>query len=604
MFGTVTGTKGFTLRLCPLCKQDPDVTGRRFTQFSKREFHYGICRHCELGLVMDPREDYENLYGEAYYSGRGADPLVDYLGEMREPNTIRTLEWRGLAQSLGPVNRDLRVLDFGCGLGGLTRFLSQAGWNAVGFEDDGFARKWMKAEGLPIVDHLEPESFDVIFAIEVVEHLVDPVPVLRLLRRSLKPGGRLVVTTGNLAKAKRPLHEWSYASVPEVHVTFWTPRSWSNALLAAGFTSGAGGSGLPASITQYKILKSLPQWAWPLARVAPLWRPAAVLVDRRFGVSDFPDGLAMSSPDHESSEGYRDAFFAGLKGPSGTEGLPAFDRGWRTGDEGLKSHLTYVDFTGASWSDDLEEIHEESSRNHFMDVLTRSSLLAAVAESVPPTGVVADLGCSTGYLLEDLARAHPRAQLVGVDVVAAGLRKAHLESPAAVLLLADVCNLPIGDDSVSAVVSANMLEHVADDQQALSEIRRILLPGGLAALVVPFGHKLFDYYDRFLGHERRYRATELATKAAGAGLEVVSVDHLGQLLYPPFWLVKKRNRMLRQRLRGDALRAQVEQDIAGTSNSRLGAVACDVEKRLIRLGIRFPFGIRELVVLRKPTASG
>jgi 2-polyprenyl-3-methyl-5-hydroxy-6-metoxy-1,4-benzoquinol methylase len=591
------------LRLCPLCRQDPDVTGSRFTQFSNREFHYGMCRPCDLGLVLDPREDYENLYGEAYYSGRGADPMVDYLREMREPNTIRTLEWRGLARTLGPVNRDLRVLDFGCGLGGLTRFLSQAGWNAVGFEDDGFARQWMRAEGLPIVDHLEPDSFDVIFAIEVVEHLVDPVPVLRLLRSSLKPGGRLIITTGNLAKAKKPLHAWSYASVPEVHVTFWTPHSWSTALRAGGFTSSAHVSALPASITQYKMLKSLPRWVRPLARVAPLWRPVAAVADQRFGVSDFADGLALTSPHHDSPDGYRDTFFAGLQGPPGTDGLPAFDGGWRTGDNGLQSHLSYVDFTGASWSDDLEEIHEESSRDHFMDVLTRDSLLAAVAESVPDTGVVADLGCSTGYLLEDLARAHPRAQLVGVDVVAAGLRKAYLETPQAALLLADVCDLPIGDESVSAVVSANMLEHVADDQQALTEIRRILVPGGLAALVVPFGHNLYDYYDRFLGHERRYRAAELATKAMGAGLEVVRVEHLGQLLYPPFWLVKKRNRMLRERLRGDALRAQVEQDIAGTTNSRLGAMACDVEKRLTRRGIRFPFGIRELVVLRKPAKS-
>jgi len=68
--------------------------------------------------------------------------------------------------------------------------------------------------------------------------------------------------------------------------------------------------------------------------------------------------------------------------------------------------------------------------------------------------------------------------------------------------------------------------------------------------------------------------------------------------------VKKRNRLTRGKLRGDDLRAQVERDITGTTNSRLGAMACAVEKRLTRLGIRFPFGIRELVVLRKPRAPG
>ena len=47
---------------------------------------------------------------------------------------------------------------------------------------------------------------------------------------------------------------------------------------------------------------------------------------------------------------------------------------------------------------------------------------------------VVDCGCSTGYLLEDLRRAIPDATLIGVDLVAAGLRKAHAivpERPAA-----------------------------------------------------------------------------------------------------------------------------------------------------------------------------
>ncbi|HEY2042859.1 MAG TPA: class I SAM-dependent methyltransferase [Jatrophihabitans sp.] len=297
-------------------------------------------------------------------------------------------------------------------------------------------------------------------------------------------------------------------------------------------------------------------------------------------------------------------FFANLRAPQGHSTAPAFDHGWHgqtaEGSE-VAPYLSYVDFTGTSWSDDLEEIHEESSRDHFMDVLTRNSLLAPIASALPSDGVVADLGCSTGYLLEDLARAHPRTQLVGVDVVAAGLRKAHAQTPQAALLLADVCDLPIGDATVDAAVSANMLEHVADDEQALAEIRRILVPGGIAAFVVPYGRRLFDYYDRFLGHERRYGRGELAAKAQRAGFSVIDVDHLGQLLYAPFWAVKKRNRLRRNDLADDALRAQVEKDIAGTTNSSLGALACRMERALVSRHIRLPVGIRELVVVQKPT---
>lgn len=294
-------------------------------------------------------------------------------------------------------------------------------------------------------------------------------------------------------------------------------------------------------------------------------------------------------------------FFENLRPPDGLPALPRFDRGWHVPSaDTAMSHLSYVEFAGSSWSDDLEEIHEESSRDHFLDILTRNSLLAAIDSAVPRDGVVIDLGCSTGYLLEDLSRAYPSVQVVGVDVVGAGLRKAHTHSPQAALLLADVCDLPVGDNSVDAAVSANMLEHVSDDEQALREIRRILRPGGLAAWVVPFGKNLYDYYDRFLGHERRYASGELSSKARRAGFEVLGRDHLGQLLYPAFWAVKKRNRVLRDKLTAEKLRAQVERDIAGTTNSRVGALACQMERALVGRGLHLPVGIRELVVVRKP----
>jgi ubiquinone/menaquinone biosynthesis C-methylase UbiE len=66
--------------------------------------------------------------------------------------------------------------------------------------------------------------------------------------------------------------------------------------------------------------------------------------------------------------------------------------------------------------------------------------------------------------------------------------------PQAALVLADVCDLPFGDGSVSAVVSANMLEHVIRDVAALAEIHRVRSPGSVAALVVPYGRRLYDYY--------------------------------------------------------------------------------------------------------------
>jgi SAM-dependent methyltransferase len=219
---------------------------------------------------------------------------------------------------------------------------------------------------------------------------------------------------------------------------------------------------------------------------------------------------------------------------------------------------------------------------------------------VPEDAAIIDLGCSTGYLLEDLRDTYPGRRLIGVDLVAPGLAKAHELLPDAWLLRADVCDLPLADSSVDAVVSANLLEHVPDDRGALREVFRILKPGGRAVAVIPAGPGTYDYYDRFLGHERRYANGELAGKAREAGLEVLEDAHLGSVLYPAFWAVKKRNRMRSDQLEGEALEHKVAEDIENTQNSSFGALTCRVERSLLRRRLRIPFGVRGITVMRRP----
>jgi SAM-dependent methyltransferase len=252
-----------------------------------------------------------------------------------------------------------------------------------------------------------------------------------------------------------------------------------------------------------------------------------------------------------------------------------------------------------NWSEDLEELHEESSRTHCIDVWTRGAILGRVGP-LPPRPTIIDVGCSTGYLLEDLRREIPDARLIGVDLVAAGLRKAGERVPDAELLQADACALPLQDASVDVAVSANLLEHVLDDERALAESIRILRPGGRAVIVVPVGPGNYDYYDRFLGHQRRYARGELARKGQAVGFEVVEDIHLGAPLYPAFWAVKQRNRRLYEQLQGEALEAKVRNDMGRTRDSVLGRFACRLEERLLAHGVRLPFGIRGLTVLARP----
>lgn len=289
-----------------------------------------------------------------------------------------------------------------------------------------------------------------------------------------------------------------------------------------------------------------------------------------------------------------------LTPPPGFNGVPTFDGGWHFQDGDIRPFLSYVeDDHAVNWSDELELLHEESSRSHFIDVWTRGAMLSRLGRLSAAPAIV-DLGCSTGYLLEDLRDNYQGAVLVGVDLIGSGLRKAHVNVPDARLLQADLCQLPLGHESIDAIVSANVLEHVPDDRAALAEMHRVLRPGAPAILVVPAGPQIYDYYDRFLGHERRYGRGELAGKARRAGFEVIDDVHLGSLLYPMFWLVKKHNRARYDDLHGKDLEARVAADIERTHDSRAGHIACRAERALLGRGIRIPFGIRSLVAVRRP----
>jgi hypothetical protein len=116
--------------------------------------------------------------------------------------------------------------------------------------------------------------------------------------------------------------------------------------------------------------------------------------------------------------------------------------------------------------------------------------------------------------------------------------------------------------------------------------------------VIPAGPGTYDYYDAFLGHERRYARGELARRARG--FEVVHDTHIGALVYPAFWAVKKNNRRQHPDPTPAERQALVERDIARTQGSRIGTLTTLVERALVRRRIPLPVGVRGLTILSKP----
>jgi SAM-dependent methyltransferase len=98
----------------------------------------------------------------------------------------------------------------------------------------------------------------------------------------------------------------------------------------------------------------------------------------------------------------------------------------------------------------------------------------------------------------------------------------------------------VADGSLDYVYSSNVLEHIADDVQALRELRRTLRPGGRLLLYVPAFQSLFSSLDVTVGHHRRYDRATLGAKLRDAAFEVDDLyyaDFFGYFVTAIFKLV-------------------------------------------------------------------
>jgi SAM-dependent methyltransferase len=282
---------------CRVCGAATHAAGEKMGRLHPRLYHLNRCDSCGFAFVVDP-DSSTDVYDEAYYRGKGADPLLDYVFELERPErTVRRFEWTGverIVRSLRALSPQTRWLDYGCGNGGLVRWVRErTPAQAFGFEE-GWIADTARAHGIPILTDAEVEGagpYDVITALEVLEHVADPKSFVERIARLLAPGGSFFYTTGNAARHAGRLPQWAYV-VPEIHISFFEPRTMERLFAGAGLLARP----LPwsrgfAEIVTFKILKNLGfSENAPLLGAMP-WGVLARAADALNGVSAFPAGI-------------------------------------------------------------------------------------------------------------------------------------------------------------------------------------------------------------------------------------------------------------------------------------------------------------------------
>jgi len=115
----------------------------------------------------------------------------------------------------------------------------------------------------------------------------------------------------------------------------------------------------------------------------------------------------------------------------------------------------------------------------------------------------------------------PRLPIDGsqfVDISGPALAK--LRDRGAQAVQGRVTSLPFADAAFDLVCALDIIEHVDDENGALSEISRVARPDGAVLISAPLHAAMWTKFDDFVGHKRRYEPPHLLAKLAEHGLTV------------------------------------------------------------------------------------
>ena len=199
------------------------------------------CPSCGLAFWMPPADFRPAaVYDAAYFSDAEVDRGYDDYGHLE--SSLRLTFARRLARIPRP-NPGARLLDVGAAYGFALDEARRAGWRVTGLEVSAPAARHASdlASGRVVVADaaaapFASDCFDAVTLWDVLEHLPEPHAAVSEMARLLRPGGRLVLSTGDVGSIAARLSggRWHLYTIPE-HLFFYTRRSLRALLEAHGF---------------------------------------------------------------------------------------------------------------------------------------------------------------------------------------------------------------------------------------------------------------------------------------------------------------------------------------------------------------------------------
>ncbi len=232
--------------------------------------------------------------------------------------------------------------------------------------------------------------------------------------------------------------------------------------------------------------------------------------------------------------------------------------------------------------------HLDLEERHWWFVARRKIVLDLLDQHLRNEGglEILDAGCGGGATMDSL-RCHGRARGMELSKEAVAYNREKGRD----VVQGVIENIPFADGSFGLALALDVIEHVPDDLAALTELNRVLKPGGSLLVTVPALNLLWGPHDVANGHYRRYSLGGLRGRIEAAGFELVRATYFNTLLFPAILAVR-----LLGRLRSKGTASDVG-EVAWPLNAGLKAVF-SLEAPVLRRG-SLPVGVSALCLARK-----
>lgn len=223
-----------SIRNCPLCQENTyDVL------FIKHGFPHVKCKVCGL-VYVNPilnKEEYTKLWSaeDSWEAVLESQPQID----MQTKEAQYSLDIAGLYME---SKKNISICDVGCGPGTLLAEVKRRGHYAFGIEPNTRCHKLLRQKGIDFTGDFFPlkkdiqKKFDCVFLLNTLEHLREPLEIMRQVRRLLLPKGTVFISVPCIdALVNRIMHEKAGVFAGHSHIQFFSIKTLSMLLDKSDF---------------------------------------------------------------------------------------------------------------------------------------------------------------------------------------------------------------------------------------------------------------------------------------------------------------------------------------------------------------------------------